>query len=97
MKSIKEIWYRKQIATHEERVERTRASCENAHKFSWVTFLDCQEMRRAFAEFPFLGEASVKRTRKDVVQAIDWVAERRADAEDAHREYKAFRERVGLD
>ena len=97
MKSIKEIWYRKQIAAHKERVEKVHRGYESAYQYSWDKLLECQKKRSIFIKFPALGEASAKRARKEFDEAKEWTLMARESSKNAQREYKAFRERVGLD
>lgn len=98
MKSPKEIWYRKQIAAHEEEVAQTHNNFEGAMRWGYAKLEECQAARSLCEKFnDGWHRDAVINKRKEVRMAREWAKQRRADSVNAQREYKAFRERVGLD
>lgn len=98
MKSIKEIRYRKQIAAHEDKVAWTHRKFEDAMKWGYLGLEECQAARSLCEKFDDMWHRDAARNKRKVFKAAkEWAIRRRDESENAQREYKAFRERVGLD
>ena len=98
MNIIKKLWYRKRIAAHEAKIEQCRRGYEDAMGWGYAMVEACVTARSLWGKFPdaWHKDAAINK-RKEARGAKEWAIQQRDELLDVKREYRAFRERVGLE